>query len=445
MIELPNGIIEAFEKLSPLSGAFLLDSGSLLSAKSRYSFAGYAPVRTFSSRGGFVTIDGRTVIDSPLNALKDFLKPVETNATADRYLPFCGGAVGFVSHEWGHFLGSDSFDAQVVPDLFFGIYDTVLTYDHLERAAWITSLGLGPDGVCSCALAAKKTAELIGKLETQLNFRHNTSHRTPANGRHDIAASLSKDEFIEGARLLKKFGRMPLFAPSYAAPTHKSAWEAYQDLRNENQPAFGGFINLGGAQILSSARTSLLKINGNSISGELVKGTAPASDSPTRNGAGICELCSEEEIQTTHRKLLCDMMISLDKVARTSSINAERIAEIESDRRAHHLASTVTATKNSEASAIDCLLALLPAATDKHTSGVRATLEKRPRSIYTGSIGYVGFGQKAEFNLAYRTLLFKDSTGYLHSGTELKRTTDPEEAFYRTSGAAKKIFETIQI
>ena len=444
MVNISNGILHAFEKISSCNGAFLLDSGTNLTPNSRYSFAGFNPVKTFSSRGGFVTIDNRTVIDTPLSALKNFLQSVETHPVFENYLPFCGGAVGYVSHEWGHFVGNGNCDEQVIPDLYFGIYDTVLTYDHLEKTAWITSLGLTPDGNASCDLAAKKTAAFVEMLDRTPISNWQLLHRAPSNGSHDISAALSKDDFITGAGTLKKFGRMPLFAGSYAAPTHKAPWDAYQNLRNENPSAFGGYINLGNAQILSSSRTSLLKVDKDKITGALVKGTAPTNSNPAYNSAGIAELANEDEIQTSHRRMLCDMMLSLGKVAQPSTIEPVKIAEIASDARAHHLSSTITATKIANASTVDCLLALLPAATDSHTSAVRAALEKRPRSIYTGSIGYVGFGNKAEFNLAYRTLLFKEATGYLHSGTEIRRTTDPEEAFYKTASAAKKIFEIIR-
>jgi anthranilate/para-aminobenzoate synthase component I len=67
-------------------------------------------------------------------------------------------------------------------------------------------------------------------------------------------------------------------------------------------------------------------------------------------------------------------------------------------------------------------------------------LEKVPRNVYTGTIGFISFNGKSEFNSAFRTMVLKDTIGYLHAGTEVGTSTDAEEAYVSTVNSAERIF-----
>src|SRR5258707_7346643 len=116
--------VSAFAKLRRLGGAFLLESAEGGERMGRWSFIGVAPRQLLVSRDG-----------DPLVALR---------AAMGRYarsggegLPrFSGGAVGYVGYEAArHFerLPLAPRDAQPLPDAVFGIYDTVVAFDHLRH------------------------------------------------------------------------------------------------------------------------------------------------------------------------------------------------------------------------------------------------------------------------------------------------------------------------
>jgi para-aminobenzoate synthetase/4-amino-4-deoxychorismate lyase len=82
---------------------------------------------------------------------------------------------------------------------------------------------------------------------------------------------------------------------------------------------------------------------------------------------------------------------------------------------------TSTVTANSHAPLHKILGALFPCASitgapKVSTMKIIAALENSPRRIYTGSIGFVAPGRRAQFNVAIRTLLLERATGQCEYG-----------------------------
>ncbi|MBI2092523.1 MAG: chorismate-binding protein [Deltaproteobacteria bacterium] len=442
-IKLKDGLVSAFKNLAEKKGSFILDSGDGFSKEGKYSFAGLNPLHTFSSAGGFVTIDGHTAIDNPFLSLQRFIN-ISNGLTGDPYLPFAGGMVGFVSFEWGSAKGNMASNSNV-PDVYFGMYDTVVTYDHLEGTAWVSSLGLKEDGSEDASLAKTRADELAALLYSSdnANFKSFLCY-PPLYGNHPIISTLTKDKFISGFNELKGVKKLPLFAQQFVSPTHKSPWQVYLDLRSKNQATFAGYINCGDFHILSASRTCLVKVSGGNVNLRPVKGSRGKTADKDEDSKRINELVHGEEVQASHRYLVADIMKNLHGVCDSKSVSAEDVAHIESDNRAHHLVSAISGRKKSGSTALDCLLSVLPVVSDGDIAPIISRVEGAPRNVYTGTVGYIGCNGVAEFNSAYRTLVFKDTIGYLHAGTEVGLDADPEEAYINIGKAVENIFELVR-
>lgn len=437
-LKLSCGFASAFGHISHRKGAFLLDSAQTTGKDCRYSFAGINPLHTFSSTGGFISVDGHTVIDQPRGALQRFVNLAERLGD-DPYLPFSGGLVGFISFEWGNTRGN-LFPSEHIPDVSFGLYDTVAIYDHLEGLAWVSSLGLKEDGFQDESLASVRAEKLASALQESTLLKMFEGY-PPFHGKVSPANSLTKDRFIGAVKTLKQVDNSPLFAPRFSSPIYKTAWQTYLNLRGENPTPFAAFLNCGSFYILSASRTCLLQIEQGMICTHPTKGTIGRSKLAEDDSIRRSELVHDTEKQASHRYLVASMMNAMDHICEPGTIEPIEIASIESDARAHHMVSNIHGEKISRATALDCLLTLMPPATDtSRTASMIGGLEGSARNVYTGTIGFIG-GSHAEFNLAFRTLILKDTIGYLHAGTEIGYLTDPEEAFENTGRAAKHIFE----
>ena len=117
--------VSAFAKLRRLGGAFLLESAEGGERMGRYSFIGVAPRELIVSRDG-----------DPLTALRGAMARYARPSGGGGLPRFSGGAVGYVGYEAArHFerLPVAPHDPHGLPDAVFGIYDTVVAFDHLRH------------------------------------------------------------------------------------------------------------------------------------------------------------------------------------------------------------------------------------------------------------------------------------------------------------------------
>src|SRR5438874_8333473 len=147
--------VSAFAKLRRLGGAFLLESAEGGERMGRYSFIGVAPREVIVSREG-----------DPLERLRRAMAGYERIAGPG--LPrFSGGAVGYVGYEAArHFerLPLAARDAHGLPDAVFGIYDTVVAFDHLRHTMLLVAHAADGDR----AAAEHRLAELDALLDAPL-------------------------------------------------------------------------------------------------------------------------------------------------------------------------------------------------------------------------------------------------------------------------------------
>jgi len=133
--------VTAFAAISEDSGhAFLLESVVGGEKIARYSFLGAGPRLTFEATRQEVTVaDGQrstqeTCVD-PLTRLADLLASYRAVHLPE--LPrFAGGAVGYAGYDVVRYcesLPDAPADDRRLPDLLFGLYDTMVVFDHVNK------------------------------------------------------------------------------------------------------------------------------------------------------------------------------------------------------------------------------------------------------------------------------------------------------------------------
>jgi para-aminobenzoate synthetase component 1 len=71
-------------------------------------------------------------------------------------------------------------------------------------------------------------------------------------------------------------------------------------------------------------------------------------------------------------------------------------------------------------------------------------LEPTARSVYTGSIGYLGFNGNFDLNIAIRTIIVKGNTAYFQVGGGIVADSVPEEEYQETLDKGKAIFASLR-
>jgi anthranilate/para-aminobenzoate synthase component I len=329
-----------------------------------------------------------------------------------------------------------------IPDVMFGLYDTAVTYDHLERTAWVTSFGLKEDGTADNDLAKVRANALAEELT--LAAKRGERFFGPIQGVHPVVSALTKDGFISGFNMMKGSFNLPIFSQQFRTPTHRDPWDVYLDLRGENPTAFAGYINCGGLHILSASRTCLIKVGQERVALRPTKGSRPRGATAEDDRKRVNELKFDEEVQASHRNLVSDVVRDISRACPAETIEISDVAGVETDKRAHHLVTEISAAKRAGATGLDCLLSVIPAFSDGGAAPVVSRLEGARRDVYTGTIGFIGCNGTAEFNFAFRTMIIKDTISSLHAGAEVSRASDAEEAFVNIKKAAGHILELVR-
>ncbi len=121
---------------------------------------------------------------------------------------------------------------------------------------------------------------------------------------------------------------------------------------------------------------------------------------------------------------------------------------VETHPRVHHLVATVEGRLLPGMGPLDVVRAAFPGgsitgAPKRRAMEIIEELEPVRRSIYTGSIGYIGFDGAMQLNIAIRTLVFRRGRVYLQVGGGVVADSDPEREYEETLHKAAGLLESV--
>lgn len=139
----------------------------------------------------------------------------------------------------------------------------------------------------------------------------------------------------------------------------------------------------------------------------------------------------------------------IGKVCEFGSVRVDPFPELESYATVWHLVGTVHGDLKESATHLDCVTACFPGGSITGAPKIRAMeiieeLEPHRRNIYTGAIGYFGFNRETDFNIAIRTMIFKNQNLYFHSGGGIVADSEPEMEYDETLHKARALFQAVK-
>ena len=72
---------------------------------------------------------------------------------------------------------------------------------------------------------------------------------------------------------------------------------------------------------------------------------------------------------------------------------------------------------------------------------VIAEIERGPRGVYCGSIGYFGFNGQVDLNIGIRTAMFSQGTARFQGGGGITARSEPTAEYEETLTKVKRIME----
>ncbi|MFT5465729.1 MAG: para-aminobenzoate synthetase component 1 [Verrucomicrobiales bacterium] len=234
-----------------------------------------------------------------------------------------------------------------------------------------------------------------------------------------------------------------------AWPRGASAWPFYLALRECSPAPHAGFFNFGDRQILSSSPEEFLKMSGQGIRTRPIKGTRPRLRDPELDEFSRYELITSPKEQAELIMITDLLRNDLGQVCEFGSVQAIKLLEPEAYEHVHHLVSTVIGQLRPEIDHVGAFQACFPGgsitgAPKKRAMEIIAELERSPRGVYTGAIGYFGLNDESQFNIAIRTAVVEESELHFHVGAGIVADSDPEFEYQETLHKAAGMFQAAE-
>lgn len=454
---------QAFELFRDKPFSFFLDSGMDPQRLGRYSFMGSSPFLVMRSRGSEITLlspEGeKTGSGNPFDVLGELLHEyrLDENPSA---LPFIGGAVGYLSYDLGHFiekLPSTAVDDLQLPECYLAFYDAVIAFDHLEGRAYVAATGFPDKGSARHARAEVRLEELRRTLAEAPRLEdHEGAHfDQPVESPIGLRSNFTHEGYVEAVEAVREYIRAGDIFQANISQRFESdmplpPYDLYRRLRRINPAPFASYLNFDGVTVVSASPERFLRVRGDLVETRPVKGTRPRGKDPASDEALARDLVRSIKDQAEHVMIVDLERNDLGRVCRYGTVKVSELAALEKYATVFHLTSTVEGRLRPGKGIIDLLKATFPGGSITGAPKVRAMeiideLEPTRRSVYTGSIGYLGFDGGLDLNIVIRTILIKEGRAYFQVGGAVVYDSDPEGEYIETLDKAKALIHALSM
>ena len=147
------------------------------------------------------------------------------------------------------------------------------------------------------------------------------------------------------------------------------------------------------------------------------------------------EILRKDEKNISENLMIVDLLRNdLSKCCDLNTVKVNKLFDIESFASVHHMVSTINGKLRHNISSIDLLASCFPGgsitgAPKKRSMEIIKELEKRPREVYCGSIGYFDLNNDMDTNICIRTIMICDNELYFAAGGGIVYDSDPEEEY----------------
>ena len=404
------------------------------------------PVSILGSSGSVVRAGDETFALASEH-LKKIQASIKHLPAEDIPFSFRPGLVGYLSYELaGDQAGRASEGAH--PKSQFMIVDRAMVFDHKAKTMYFIGLFETKEEFQNWHRAALLRLTLVGGEAASFVQATNEPKLISTKLRHDKDSYL---ELIKKAKdLIARGDVFQLCLTNQIFIEHDAnALKTYLSLKETNPAPYGGYLKLGGLELVSSSPEQFLKVSSSGkISSKPIKGTRPRSSNQAEDAKISAELAANEKERAENLMIVDLMRNDFGRVCAAESVMVEKLFEVESYATVHQLVSTLTGQLKDGHSATGALAACFPAGSMTGAPKIRAVeilreLEGAPRNIYSGAFGYLGFDGSADFGMTIRTLVFEGTTASLGVGGGITIDSDPESEFEETMLKSKALLQAL--
>jgi len=381
----------------------------------------------FSVIGGSHSVLGEKEVGEYLESISSF---------DDTSLPFDfrPGLVGAISYEGEQYWLP--VDRALVLDhkdnvlYFIGLFETEADFQHWEQAALL------------------RLALIGGERANYLAMRQIDAPKS-ISSRHSDEEYLALIESCKSS-IAKGDAYQLCLTNQISIDTANDPFAVYLNLRSISPAPYSAYIKLGDKAIVSSSPEQFLKVSNGLVSTKPIKGTRPRGKTQEEDLQLAEELRTNEKERAENLMIVDLMRNDLALVSEPDDVVVEKLFDVESYASVHQLVSTVVAKLKPGLDVFDAIKAAFPAgsmtgAPKKSAMEILSGLEKGPRGIYSGALGFIGSNGSCELGMTIRTIVFEKGKATIGIGGGITIDSVASEELAETKLKAKALLSALGV
>ncbi len=249
----------------------------------------------------------------------------------------------------------------------------------------------------------------------------------------------SKQEFANAVRQIKELiAAGDTYQVNYTVRCHfqfdGDPLRLYRKLRSSQRVSYGAVIRNGSRWILSLSPELFFHRKGETIWSRPMKGTMPRGASPEEDRK-IADFLGSDIKNRAENVMIVDLLRNdIGRIAETGSVKVPELFHVEEYETLFQMTSRIEARIRPGMGWKEIFQALFPCgsitgAPKIRTMEIISQLEKSPRGVYTGAIGFISPANEAVFNVAIRTVELEKGSGTMGTGCGITIGSDPEAEY----------------
>ncbi len=371
---------------------------------------------------------------------------------------FTGGVVGYASYDMVRYyenLPDCPPDDRNLPDLCFGLYRTMVIFDHVSKTIKVVANAhVTDDPGDAYARATEAIERTIDRLR---QGDGNAVGEITLEGapQKPYKSNFSPEKYMEVVEACKEYiraGDIFQVVPSQRLTVETTArpFDIYRALRVVNPSPFMFLLNSPDVTLVGSSPEILCRVEDGIVTNRPLAGTRPRGKTPQEDRALEEELLADPKERAEHIMLVDLARNDVGRVAEPQTVELADVMNVERYSHVMHIVSDVKGRLADGMTAFDALRAALPVGTVSGAPKIRAMeiideFEPTKRGPYAGAVGYVDFCGNMDTCITLRTMVISGGKVHIQAGGGVVADSDPQAEYQETINKAKALLRAIEI
>lgn len=356
-------------------------------------------------------------------------------------LPFTGGWFAYFSYEYAQVVEPRLNLAQsALPIAILARVPCAFIYDNVKKQLHL--------------VAESKFKHCLDKMEACLGDP--PGHFLARNHSLNVITEENQDKYLLGIAKIKEYilsgdiFQVNLSRQWQIELAEGQAQSVYASLRQTNPAPFAANVYFDDFQIISSSPERLVKYDAKTgwVETRPIAGTRKRSDCKKEDKALVEELINHPKEIAEHVMLIDLERNDLGRICEIGTVEVNELMSVETYQHVHHIVSNIRGKLKRGLTPLNVIHAVFPGGTITGCPKIRcmeiiAELEKMPRDVYTGSIGYINRDGSMDTNILIRTMMVENNTLTFRAGAGIVADSVAEKELEEARHKAKGLIQSL--